>query len=235
MGSGTGFKVGDYLVTNNHVFAAQGAIIVNLRFVESDGDTTLAQKNISYDTFQQKLETGMPENSWDFAILKLDEEEFNNIPSLNLSDSNTIGIGDNIAVLGYQFEQTNLSIKKGILSSKYSRAGVDYMQIDVSVNHGNSGGPLIDIETNNVVGIVTRKHTGLTQAFDNLLQSFDNNITALNAAKGMMSMRGIDPVEALIVSQNQMKTTAIEIRRSANVGIGYAYDLKHIKDFFDHI
>ena len=33
----------------------------------------------------------------------------------------------------------------------------------------------------------------------------------------------------------QMKITAIEIRRSSNVGIGYAYELKHIKDYFDNI
>lgn len=235
MGSGTGFKVNNYLVTNNHVFAAVGAVTVNLRFVEIDGNSTLAEKNMTYAEFQSKLETGMPESSWDFAIIKLDDAEFKNIPSLTLSNSSSIEVGHDIAVLGFQFEQTNLSIKKGILSSKYTRAGVNYMQVDVSVNHGNSGGPLIDVENNTVVGIVTRKHTGLTQAFDNLLQSFDNNITALNAAKGIMGLGGVDPVKVLIVSQNQMKITAFEIRRSANVGIGYAYELQHIKDFFDHL
>ncbi|MBC8415317.1 MAG: trypsin-like peptidase domain-containing protein [Candidatus Cloacimonetes bacterium] len=234
MGSGTGFKIDNFLVTNNHVFAAQGAVMVNLRFVDIDGNSTLAEKNMTYTEFQAKLELGMPESSWDFAILKLDDTEFSSIPSLTLADSSSIEIGHDIAVLGFQFEQTNLSIKKGILSSKYIRAGVNYMQVDVSVNHGNSGGPLIDVENNTVVGIVTRKHTGLTQAFDNLLQSFDNNITALQAAKGIMGLGGVDPVEALTVSQNQMKITAVEIRRSANVGIGYAYELQHIKDFFDH-
>jgi hypothetical protein len=110
------------------------------------------------------------------------------------------------------------------------------MQIDSSVNHGNSGGPLINIENNQVIGIITRKHTGLTKAFDDLIKSFDNNITALNAAKGIMTMSGnVDPVQALIATQSQLKITAKEIQRSSNVGIGYAYELDQINDYFKNL
>ncbi|MBC3539048.1 serine protease [Rufibacter sediminis] len=235
IGSGTGFKVNNFLVTNNHVFQASGASSVELRFVNIDGNSTKFSKILSYQEFQGRLQTGMPEHSWDFAILSLNDTEFSTIPSLTLSDSSKIQIGGKIAVLGFQFDQTNLSIKQGLLSSKYTKAGVKYMQIDASVNHGNSGGPLINVDNNRVVGIVTRKHTGLTNAFDDLIKTFDNNIKVLNVAKGMMSMSGVDPVEALIVSQNQMKITSKEIQRSSNVGIGLAYELDQIKDFFDHL
>jgi hypothetical protein len=176
---------------------------------------------------------GLPETSWDYAILTLEDAEFITIPSLTLSDSSTIKIGQRIAVLGFQFDQSNLSIKQGVLSSRYSRAGVKYLQVDASVNQGNSGGPLINIDNNRVVGIVTRKHTGLTNAFDNLLKSFDNNIQALQAALGIMGLGGIDPVNVLIVGQSQIKITAEELRRSANVGIGYAYELDEINHFFE--
>lgn len=234
IGSGTGFKVKSYLITNNHVFVAPGAVNVELKFVTENGHSTRAAKIISYVEFKARLNIGMPETSWDYAILRLDDSEFSAIPSLTLADSTSASIGQRIAILGFQFDQTNLSIKQGILSSRYSKANVKYMQIDASVNHGNSGGPLINIDNNRVVGIVTRKHTGLTQAFEELIKSYDDNITALTRVKGGMRLGGIDPFEVLIIGQNQMKATSKEIQRSANVGIGFAYELDLVKDFFDH-
>jgi V8-like Glu-specific endopeptidase len=232
IGSGTGFKIKNYLVTNNHVYVTPGATNVELRFVNEDGHTIRAAKTITYLDFQQRLKMGLPETSWDYAVLTLMDAEFNDIPSLTLSDSGTLKIGQKIAVLGFQFDQSNLSIKQGVLSSRFSRAGVKYLQVDASVNQGNSGGPLINIDNNRVVGIVTRKHTGLTSAFDNLFQSFASNIQALKAAQGIMGLGGIDPINVLIVGQEQMKLTAEELKRSANVGIGYAYELDEINHFF---
>jgi len=175
----------------------------------------------------------MSESSWDYAILNLDDPEFSTIPSLTLSANGAIPIGQRIAVLGFQFEQTNLSIKQGILSSRYIRAGVKYMQIDASVNQGNSGGPLINIDNNRVVGIVTRKHTGLTTVFDELLKSFTTNIEAFKAVQGMSGIMGFDPIKGFVAGQSQMQATAEELRRSANVGIGFAYELDEVNRVFE--
>lgn len=237
IGSGTGFKIGNYLVTNNHVYAAPGAVKVELRFVNEDGYTPKASKTITYENFTQRLLIGDYEANWDYAILNLNDPEFNLIPSLTLADSSSTRIGQKVAVMGFQFDQSNLSIKQGILSSRYIRVGVKYMQVDASVNQGNSGGPLINVDNNRVIGIVTRKHTGLTNAFDELLKSFANNIQVLqDSGRGTsMQIGGVDPVKVLIVSQTQMKQTAEELRRSANVGIGYAYELDEIKRFFDNL
>ena len=233
IGSGTGFKVGTHLITNNHVYAAPGAERVELRFVTDDRHTTRASKTFLYLDFQNRLEFGIPESSWDLAILRLNDAEFQTIPALSLADSDAIRIGHRIAVLGFQFEQTNLSIKQGILSSRYERAGVKYLQVDASVNQGNSGGPLINADNNRVIGIVTRKHTGLTDAFDQLLQSFDANIKMFKDSQGMMGLFGFDPIKAFVASQSQMRATAAELQRSANVGIGYAYELDEINRFFN--
>ncbi len=94
---------------------------------------------------------------------------------------------------------------------------------------------MINVDNNRVIGIVTRKATGLTEAFDELIKSFDDNIAYLQPAQGLMRISGFDHVEALIISQNQMKLASLELERSSNVGIGYAYELEHIKDFFDHL
>jgi V8-like Glu-specific endopeptidase len=233
--SGTGFKVGETLVTNNHVFACPGAASVELMFVEADGYTIRARKTIAYSNFYGRLLDALPGNSWDHAILRLDDTEFSVVPSLELGTNESVSIGSAVAILGFQFDQANLSIKTGIISSRFERTGVKYLQLDASVNHGNSGGPLIDMSTNRVIGIVTRKHTGLTEAFDELVSSFDGNIQALEASMvgGGMTLMGINPIEVLAVSQRQLKLATKEIKRSANVGIGYAYQLEKILEYFN--
>jgi S1-C subfamily serine protease len=233
--SGTGFKVGPYLITNNHVFHAPGSSTVELRFVKNDGHSLNANKVISYSDFQNRLKSGSPESNWDYAMISLNDLEFSNIPSLELNHSNSISIGQRVAVLGFQFEQNHLSINQGILSSRYIRACVKYMQINASVNQGNSGGPLINPDNNTVVGIVTRKHTGLSEAFDDLIASFDDNIKVLSSAKAGIQIGGVDPVKMSLIVQQQMKITTNAIKRSANVGIGYAYELDEIIDFFNHL
>jgi len=237
IGSGTGFKVRNTLVTNNHVYVAPGADKVELRFVREDGFTDGAIKTISYSDFKTRLLIGDGENGWDYAILKLDDTEFAEIPPLELSDSSQIKIGHQVAVFGFQFDQSNLSLKQGVISSRDIKNKVKYLQIDASVNNGNSGGPLIDIQTNKVIGIVTRKHTGLTIAFDNLLTSIHNNLQALNAAAqgGTIMMMGINPIQALTISQQQLKIAATELKRSANVGIGFAFELDLVLDYFNHL
>ena len=46
----------------------------------------------------------------------------------------------------------------------------------------------------------------------------------------MMALGGFDPVAAFEAGQNQMKALSKEIERSANVGIGYAISINHLKD-----
>ena len=86
----------------------------------------------------------------------------------------------------------------------------------------------MDIESGKVLGIITRKATGLSRMFQELLQSFETNIQAFQAAKGMIGLAGIDPMAALEISQRQMQHVAHEIERSANVGIWYAFSIEHV-------
>lgn len=68
----------------------------------------------------------------------------------------------------------------GIISSFYKSRMVDIIQIDGSVNASNSGGQLIDLETSEVIGIITRKATGLTQMFNELRSIIQENIQFLH-------------------------------------------------------
>ena len=141
--SGTGFRVGTKIITNNHVIQVPPATHVIVHFVGADGHSRIAEKAFSQQEFRSHLIDGEPESSWDYAILDMEIDEFKEIPTLRLKQDDDIAIGTTIALLGFQFDQSNLSIHTGILSSKYIRAGVNYLQLDASVNNGNSGGPLI--------------------------------------------------------------------------------------------
>lgn len=232
--SGTGFIVDGHLVTNNHVFNCPDSDKVIIQFHEKDGSTIASSIELEKKDFADSLVEGSSEENWDFAILKIDGLE--DVPSLVLCPvDKEILIGSPIALLGFQFSADYLSIHSGIVSSTFVKNNVDYIQVDASVNKGNSGGPLIDPESNEVIGIITRAAEGLTKMFDELIESFDNNIENLKNSTGGLSIMGIDPVEAFKVSQNQMKGISLEIRRSANVGIGYAFGLKEIRKALDNI
>lgn len=228
--SGSGFRVAEYLVTNNHVIQVPSADAVRIRFVGDDGHTTVAEQELSVPAFRDRLSDGSPENSWDYAVLELRNADFQAIPPLDIATDSRVDIGEQVALVGFHFDQANLSIHSAIVSSRFTTAGVDYIQLDGSVNQGNSGGPLLDPSTDEVIGIVTRKATGLTEKFDRLFESFNQNIEALEGAQAAMRIGGVDPVEALRVSQSQMQIVAREIRRSANVGIGYAYTIQAIRN-----
>ena len=141
-------------------------------------------------------------------------------------------IGDEILLMGFPFGQANLVCHAGHVSSffKNGAAAQSVIQVDASVNQSNSGGPLIEVEGGNVIGLISRKATGLTQLITELKNSIDTNIKIANdaAAGGSISIAGIDPTQGLIVVQKQMKNLCVELERSANVGIGYAISAEHL-------
>jgi hypothetical protein len=133
------------------------------------------------------------------------------------------------AACGYPRQlATNLTCHQGIISSFYRSGLAEVIQIDASVNAGNSGGPLIDPQTGGAFGIVTRKATGLSKLFNQLRNSINANVAMGQGVTSVMSIDGIDLVQAIVMSQIQMLLTLDEIERQANVGIGYAFSAEHI-------
>jgi len=228
--SGSGFKMGGYLITNNHVIQVPSARHVILRTVGLDGSTTAFEADYGHLNFKTMLKSGQEASSWDYAIIALDDPLFAQIPDLEAKEDDTVEIGSEACFLGFQFEQTNLAIHRGLLSSSYFKAGVRYIQIDGSVNNGNSGGPLINIADGKVIGLVTRKATGLMKDFDDLDKVLQSNIELLNKSSGgVVLISGIDPIAATRAIQEQIRIVARNIGRSANVGIGYAYHISEVR------
>jgi S1-C subfamily serine protease len=231
-GSGTGFMCRDRLVTNNHVYQVKGNPRVTLGWQPMDDMSSREEVEMSYGEFQTCFQSGSSERHSDFAIL--------NIPQLNekalyqFEVSSRVGcrIGDEVALLGFAFEQRHLSCHVGRISSFYVQNDVEVIQLDASVNPSNSGGPLIDTVNGKVIGIVTRKGTGLTQAFDELERILIQNVERLGALIPHEAKKaripGISLGNVALDSQEQLLQLAKEIKRSANVGIGYAFAIDHL-------
>jgi putative serine protease PepD len=142
---GSGFVYDDsgHVVTNYHV--VDGASSVRVTF--ADGSKYTANVVGS-------------DPSTDLAVLKVDAPAAEFHP-LRLGDSNALSVGDGVVAIGSPFglEET---VTSGIVSalnrtissqSSYSIAGV--IQTDAAINHGNSGGPLLNL-SGDVVGVTNQ-------------------------------------------------------------------------------
>jgi len=228
IGGGSAFLTNDLLVTNNHVF--MGHLSAHRVEIRRDGMPPNQVRVFSSQDFAAKLVIGSAEQSYDYAVLNVPEIIQDTDHRFTLQVPGPRRMGDAIALLGFPLEHTNLTCHQGIISSFYRSGLAEVIQIDASVNAGNSGGPLIDPETGVAFGIVTRKATGLSKSFGHLRNSSNSNIAIgkARAAGGRIVMSGLDVVQTFIMSQNQILQTLNEIERQANVGIGYAFSAEHI-------
>ena len=137
---GSGFVVdkNGLVVTNNHVIAEADEITVTL----SDG-TKLPAKVLGKDP------------KTDLALLKVESDK--DLPALSWGNSNIMRVGDWVLAIGNPFGLGG-SVTAGIISARGRdiNAGPydDFIQTDASINRGNSGGPLFNLD-GQVIGINT--------------------------------------------------------------------------------
>ncbi len=231
----TGFKVNDhFLVTDDYLFKIKKAKKVKLRFVNVDGYTENASVEISMDELRKRLISSLDKDKTVFAAINIDFKEFKKIPSLKLNaKNNSVEIGQSIAVLGYQLEKDNLVIKTGIVSSAFEENELKYFQIDSSIKQGNSGSPIVNVETGEVIGLLGHKLATVTQSHKRIKQIINNNLAILKKSQGKFNVEDIDPIQVLIANQNQIKHISNEIYKTATMSNGYALDISYVHDLFE--
>jgi serine protease Do len=144
-GLGSGFIISDdgYILTNAHVVADFDD--VNVRLADSKRE------------FKAKV-VGLDKRS-DVALLKVDAQ---NLPTAKLGDSRKLEAGDWVAAIGSPFGFDN-TITAGIVSAKGrslpDEMYVPFIQTDVAVNPGNSGGPLLNLD-GEVIGVNSLIYSG---------------------------------------------------------------------------
>ncbi len=138
LGSGFVIRADGLVVTNNHVI--EGADEVQVKF--SDGRELEAEI------------LGRDEKT-DLAVLKVKAD--GPLPFVSFGDSKSLRVGDWVLAIGNPFGLGG-TVTAGIVSSlnRNINAGPydDFIQTDASINRGNSGGPLFNMD-GQVVGINT--------------------------------------------------------------------------------
>ncbi len=229
----TGFRYGRYIITDEMVYAIEKASEVQISFMEDDGATVKASVKITSKDFKMRLVKGVRENIPGFALIDSDFPQFDGIPSLKLSSKKKIPVATPIAVIGHQTEHNNIAIKQGIISSYSKQNGTKFIQFDAALDKGNSGCPLIDIESCEVIGIVGHRLANLLNGYKKMLQIINQNLVLLKDAEGKINFNDIDPIQVLIANQNQVKYVAQEFFKTASIMYGFALDINHVAEFFD--
>ncbi len=134
IGSGSIVSSDGYILTNSHVVSDDDASEISVLF--NDGTMTPAKLVWNDSTL-------------DLAIIKVEKD---NLPVMELADSDDVGVGDRVVAignpLGFELQST---VTSGIISglnrtvSFQTGAQMDgLMQTDAAINSGNSGGALLN-------------------------------------------------------------------------------------------
>ena len=137
---GSGFIIDEkgIVITNNHVIQGAEDIVVRVR-----GNKEYKAKIIGADPLS------------DIAVLQI--ESTKKFIPVKLGNSDKARIGDWVIAIGNPFGLGG-TVTSGIISARNRSIGLsryeDYIQTDASINQGNSGGPLFDMN-GDVIGINT--------------------------------------------------------------------------------
>ena len=164
LGSGVMVTTDGYILTNNHVVEGSDDIKVDLT-----DDRTLTAKLVGTD------------KASDLALLKVTGSDFKALP---LGNSDNVQVGDVVLAVGNPMG-IGQTVTMGIISAKGRSTGPgdgsyeDFLQTDAPINHGNSGGALVNTK-GELVGINSQ-----------ILSNTDGNIgigfsIPVNMAKSVM-------------------------------------------------
>ncbi len=142
LGSGFIISADGYVVTNNHVVAPgnRNATIESITVIMPDR-TEYEAELVGRDAAS------------DIAVLKIKANK--PLPFVKFGDSTSARVGDWIIAIGNPFGLGG-TVTTGIVSAIHRRTGQgaydSFLQTDASINRGNSGGPMFDLN-GNVIGI----------------------------------------------------------------------------------
>ncbi|PPU93521.1 DegQ family serine endoprotease [Xanthomonas albilineans] len=183
MGSGFIISSDGYVLTNHHVI---------------DGASEVKVKLTDRREFTAKVVGS--DQQYDVALLKIDGK---NLPTARIGDSNLLKSGQWVVAIGSPFGLDH-SVTAGIVSATgrsnpyADQRYVPFIQTDVAINQGNSGGPLLNTR-GEVVGI---------------------NSQIFSASGGYMGISLAIPIDLAMSAVEQIKKTGKVTRAQLGVMVG---------------
>jgi S1-C subfamily serine protease len=166
--SGSGVIIDDrgYIVTNEHVIDGAGEISVVLH----DGRELPATLVSADDPFT------------DLAVLKIDAD---GLQALSWGDSDALKLGQKVVAIGSALSEFRDSVTTGVVSGSHRRWAngdivmEDMIQTDAAVNHGDSGGALLNTQ-GELVGLNTSviRSTDQGETVEGIAFAISSNVAA---------------------------------------------------------
>ena len=219
LGSGFIITKDGYILTNNHVVEGAEKVTVTLS-----------------DKHHYNAEIVGTDKDTDVAVLKISAD--NDLPTIDLGDSDSILVGDWVMAVGNPFPNLGLdrTVTVGVISAK-GRQGLsfggdmpsyqNYIQTDASINPGNSGGPLVNMQglaigINSAIATPSGGNVGIgfaipinmaRQVAEQLMSSGKVNrgylgIYPQNITEDLKDANGLPSTEGVLVAQVDKDTPA---------------------------
>lgn len=179
-------------------------ILVTCNHIVKDASSTMLKFSGASDLINSKVV--LRDDEHDLALLKFNDPSREPIP---VGDLDKVVEGMPVLFSGYPFTSDDLTTHQGIISAITKDAtGTTSYLIDGTVNSGNSGCPLINMD-GKVIGVVNAKRRNR----NDLLEQVEN------LGVGALSLHGIDIIEVYqaLISNIQL-------------GVGYAVPAKYIPE-----
>jgi S1-C subfamily serine protease len=209
-GVGTGFIV-----------RSDGVVVTNCHVVEGGSKITVSTSEAEPREFDARVIGG--DCLHDLAVLKIDAT---GLPTVQLGDSGSLQLGQRVVALGYALAlDGGPTVTTGIVSSldrtiqaqdpncevcdNGVRTYSDVIQTDAAINHGNSGGPLVDMQ-GRVVGI--------NSAGDDSAENIGFAIS-IDSAKDTIAQAQTDPLAATAYLGVSTQTVNAALAQQFNRGV----------------
>jgi S1-C subfamily serine protease len=215
--SGTAFlHKGGRLITASHVIGDCSVREVGL--VSSRGEKVGVKKIVS-------------DQDHDLALVTPDTKM--NAPSLQLSSTDKFAVGLQVSSWGYP---AGYKGQKALFMSGYL-SGIDMVDtrdgksttrwvVNAAFNNGNSGGPLVDIERGEVIGVVSSKLAPLPKEVESALAALKNQ------KSNFVFERKLQDGTRVTMSEAQVIEFVLEYLRSqTQLVIGYAVTIVDLRNF----
>lgn len=222
-GSGFSFRSNYIVITNHHVIEPHTISNEPILVVTEDGHQIPAN-----------LLSHSDKSQYDFAILELQ----NPLPSgrniLNPKIMQTINRGHKIAFSGFPHGIHDLLVHEAIVSGP---ANTHAFYVDGSVNGGNSGGPIVELNSGEVIGLVTQRRFLGAQS----LQSLGSQVSQLSqhcagiANQGSVVIMGINFGQFANMMAQGLSAISQVIEANANSGIGIGFKIDFVNQEYDRL
>ena len=208
-------------VGSGFIVRSDGIVVTNCHVVEGGTKITVSTSAKNPQSYDARVIGGDCEH--DLAVLKIDG---NDLPTVPLGNSSDLALGQRVIAIGYALAlEGGPTVTTGIVSSldrvvqvqdpnctvckNFSRTYSNVIQTDAAINHGNSGGPLLNMQ-GQVIGINSAgddnaQNIGFAIAIDAAKDAIDHAIASPLAPTGYMGIQTADLTPGMA---QQLGTTA---------------------------